>query len=641
MTGQTPRPVALDVLAETIPAELKALPIWTCWRYEWNEKRGAWAKSPYMPYTVKHASSTRPSSWASFERAYACYQERRDFFDGVFIALSKDDPYVGGDFDHGCAGDRVPDTYAEFSPTVGKDGVRFIGRGTIPAACKKPDGELYSRARFLSITGHKLPNAPATIRPIQPELDALYEALKGRAARAVKDGTAGDGDRAQLAKDIPDSEWEAGRLLVRTQIDRLLARVRAAAGEETQLAYLLRGDYAGFHQKWSFVGLYRSDGTLDDSQVRAVAAAGIKGRGFTFPEYAALMSHIYAAKALEKWGTKELWRQELAALWAKMPGPQRAFVRQEKPRRDVIKPRPRGRANVHAATVEQVYTLLVERRAGTGAIVQIGELASAVGVHRRTITSILDELRAAGRITSRRNGQYGGLVVTFSDVIIPAAQAAVSPAAMPEIDVAPPAVEETKTSKRVSSDRAEADHISEPPSMAALAEEYLSLRPTAIGKRIVNADGVVTYRRTKEHFADLVAEHYGREDAFEAYRAEQARRAELARQEWQRYFARLKAMTNDDLITFVASGLQAEIGELMRRDGVFDKRLYKTRRDCALNHLAWRGLELPAKPTRSKPVTPRRKAEKPAAVEQRPLTHEDRIRMRREQWLASREAAPQ
>jgi hypothetical protein len=39
MRSDTPRPIVLDVIPENIPTELKALPIWVCWRYEFNEKR--------------------------------------------------------------------------------------------------------------------------------------------------------------------------------------------------------------------------------------------------------------------------------------------------------------------------------------------------------------------------------------------------------------------------------------------------------------------------------------------------------------------------------------------------------------------------------------------------------------------------
>jgi hypothetical protein len=464
MSLQT-RPVALEVQPENIPAELKALPIWSCWRYEWNEKRQNWGKVPYTPYTVRHASCTCPSSWRSFDAAYACYQERRDFFDGVFIALQADDPYTGGDFDHCHADHRLPDTYAELSPSA--TGIRFIGRGTIPSACKKPAGELYNERRFLSITGHKLPSAPADIRPIQPVLNALYAELKG-STKVITEGTAGNDSRAELVKTIPVSEWEAARQLARTQGDELMRRLRASCGEGTRLALLLAGDYAGFHRRWPFVGIYRADGTPDDSQIRAVMARSIKGRGFMFPQYVVQMSRLFAAQALKKWGTKQAWREELAALWFKSPDPKRLYeprpsylVPIKQPKDDVIEiPRGRGRPS-HAPEVERFYLFLRETISNTDPM-KIGDLADAYGVHRRTASTYLNELRTAKRITTRRLARGKGLIITFDDVIeFAAGETDDSPAAMAEIDAAAAPHEETRDNNCVSSLVAEADHITE------------------------------------------------------------------------------------------------------------------------------------------------------------------------------------
>jgi hypothetical protein len=50
-----------------------------------------------------------------------------------------------------------------------------------------------------------------------------------------------------------------------------------------------------------------------------------------------------------------------------------------------------------------------------------------MGVHRRTIATLLDELRRTQRIQTRRAGRYAGLIVAFADVIY-APSAAVAPA---------------------------------------------------------------------------------------------------------------------------------------------------------------------------------------------------------------------
>ena len=624
------RPIALEVLPENIPAEIKALRVWVCWRYEWNEKRSKWDKIPYIPYETRKAASTRPSNWRTFDVAYACYQERRDFFDGVFFALQESDPYTGGDFDHNTDLARVPNTYAELSPSGA--GVRFLGIGTILAACKKPAGELYSKKRFLSITGHKLPSAPADIRPIQPTLDTLWAQLKG--AHAVKDGNVGSGDRAALVTQIPEAEWQSGRQLARNQDERrrlVDRRLPAAFPPHTQTGMLIREQYAAFHQKWSFVGIFRADGTLDDSMVRAVVATGIRQLGFTLPEYLVIMSDKFAAQALAKWGNRERWREELAALWFKAPEPNRLFV--PKPASEKKHKIARGRASNHAATLEQIYSLLLEHKAGRDAIIHIADLAAAIGAHRRTVTNILSELSDAGRISKRRLAGGGGLVITFTepqrDVIIDAAPAPELPAPARKTDVAPTYAEETKVQDVFLPDRATGDHISEPPTLAELARDYWS--SSANGRRVNDSTGQITNRRTAKHFADLVcAEYpaYTSDQARSAYKAEQQRLAQLEREMWQRFFAWLRSLSDQELITYIAGRARASLlgvvdhtEEQELNVNTFDKHLYIARLKCAKLQLARRGLKMPAKPTKEQPVTltkPRQQqkaAQHPAALQ--------------------------
>jgi hypothetical protein len=136
------------------------------------------------------------------------------------------------------------------------------------------------------------------------------------------------------------------------------------------------------------------------------------------------------------------------------------------------------------------------------------------------------------------------------------------------------------------------------PALADLAAHYLSMPATAIGERFVNEKtGTVVYRRTARHFAALVVEHYGddytRADAIAAYTAERARLAELVRQEWERFFRRLKAMSDDELIAYIAGRCRTEVAELAREGAIFDKHLYRTRLKCAKQHLEWRRLKMP------------------------------------------------
>jgi hypothetical protein len=457
---------------ETIPQELKDRAQWIVWRLV--DKRNG-KKPKKKPYTADASAPpfacdyTDPANWRSFDEAVAYYHSRSGYFAGIGYVFAADDPFVGGDIDHDLSTDRLPATYAEVS--YSGDGTHFIARATGTYVRKTKRGELYSHSRFFAITGNVLPGHEH-ITEQQEAVETFYRSLGGTersAERTVRDGTPGNGSRAELASAISEDEWAEGRNLLRTQGDRLVERAKRAAGNGTQLDLILREDFATFDRNWSCVGIYRADGTLDSSQVRAVAARGIYGRGFTFAEYTAIMSRLYAADALEKWGSKELWRQELAALWAyageKSPTPKiwqptAPAARQSRRKEHSVL---RGRAGNHADLVERVYQQLRDRCADEQAIVKCGELAGVIGCARETISRVIKELITAQRIKTHQLPRAGGLAVTFLGVIYSAEQAPVCAAPMPEMAIEPLApIEETRSQTVFLPDR-EADHISPAP----------------------------------------------------------------------------------------------------------------------------------------------------------------------------------
>jgi hypothetical protein len=155
----------------------------------------------------------------------------------------------------------------------------------------------------------------------------------------------------------------------------------------------------------------------------------------------------------------------------------------------------------------------------------------------------------------------------------------------------------------------------EPPTLLELARAYLA--DPAIGRRVNVATGQITSRRTAKHFADLVTVDYpyAEADARAAYKAEQQRLAELEREGWQRFFARLRHMTDDELITYIAGRARAELitapldhtEEQVSKVSAFDAHVYQTRLKCAKQHLAWRGLKMPSRAAKQQPITPRRR----------------------------------
>lgn len=162
-----PASTVLRLLIENIPAELKALPQWVTWAYEWRDER--WTKTPYNAREEGKAEVNNPATWATFEDALN--SARTTPRDGIGFVFSKDDPYCGIDLD-GCLdaeGRASPearaiidglDSYTEVSPS-GK-GVKIWVRGSLPiegTGCKtsRVEGfggiEMYHRCRYFTMTG--------------------------------------------------------------------------------------------------------------------------------------------------------------------------------------------------------------------------------------------------------------------------------------------------------------------------------------------------------------------------------------------------------------------------------------------------------------------------------------------------------
>src|SRR5205809_655872 len=78
-----------------IPQELRDLRQWVCWRLETPTGRPKPTKVP-ISTTGGHASTTNPASWDTFENAVTYAQEKKL---GIGFVFTRDDPYVGMDFD--------------------------------------------------------------------------------------------------------------------------------------------------------------------------------------------------------------------------------------------------------------------------------------------------------------------------------------------------------------------------------------------------------------------------------------------------------------------------------------------------------------------------------------------------------------
>lgn len=170
-----------------IPSELKAIPRWLLWKLE--ERDGKPTKTPYQ-INGRMAKVNDPSTWTDFDTALATYQAGG--FDGLGIALSKEDDLIGVDLDKCLNPDTgeleaesarivtsLP-TYCEVSPSG--HGLRLFGFGTLPqGGRRKGKVEMYEDGRYLTVTGHRF-NGHDALADITTEIAAVHARIFGKVA---------------------------------------------------------------------------------------------------------------------------------------------------------------------------------------------------------------------------------------------------------------------------------------------------------------------------------------------------------------------------------------------------------------------------------------------------------------------------
>lgn len=170
-----------------IPAELLALGQMVAWR---PERRGEKiTKIPVNPRTGGQASTTDPATWGTFAEADAAASTIVG--GGIGFVFATTDGYTGVDLD-GCRDPETGeiatwaqaiidglDSYTEISPS-GK-GVHIIVKAIKPGEqCKvtRPHiVEVYSAARFFTLTGDHLAGTPSAPQDRQDELADFYRRL--------------------------------------------------------------------------------------------------------------------------------------------------------------------------------------------------------------------------------------------------------------------------------------------------------------------------------------------------------------------------------------------------------------------------------------------------------------------------------
>jgi len=221
-TGERPpRPAYRFVgIPHTCPAieELCSRQQWLVWDHVWVADKEKWTKPPMHPRGGYKCSASDPSNYAPFATAAATAMRRR--LAGVGFALSPDDDYTGIDIDD-CrdpeTGELAPwaaeivgfgETYWEVSPS-GR-GLRGVAHGKINRVLKcDPAGvEMYAEGRYLTITGHRVAEAPGQIEPVPRAIEALR--LRAKVFRSSKEITVAPAASNAIAPRIRHGEISLG-----------------------------------------------------------------------------------------------------------------------------------------------------------------------------------------------------------------------------------------------------------------------------------------------------------------------------------------------------------------------------------------------------------------------------------------------
>jgi hypothetical protein len=190
-----PRPPSAhieDEEVESIPAELRAKPIWLAWKWQWKPAEGQgkakWDKPP-IGANGREIDATNPANLLGFDEAR---RVALSYGDGIGFALGKPDDrlgIVGIDLDH-CIDDqgdvsdeamRIVDLLQSYTyVTPSRRGLRVLVWGTKPGPkCKhtKREIEIYQADRYLTLTSLHLWEGPLPIADRQQELESLYNEL--------------------------------------------------------------------------------------------------------------------------------------------------------------------------------------------------------------------------------------------------------------------------------------------------------------------------------------------------------------------------------------------------------------------------------------------------------------------------------
>lgn len=197
----TPRPTYkadLPLVEANTPAALKTAPQWVIWRFDWNDKRGEWAKVPYNARTLFPAKSNDAATWSTYAEAVDAFGKLPNVA-GVGFMLTPG--FVGVDLDDCRDASGIKpwareileafNTYSEVSPS--ETGVKLFLRANadndIGHVKTHHDGqvEVYWRARWFAVTGNAIEDYSGDVEDRQAEFDRFYGDMFGGEMEPIAD----------------------------------------------------------------------------------------------------------------------------------------------------------------------------------------------------------------------------------------------------------------------------------------------------------------------------------------------------------------------------------------------------------------------------------------------------------------------
>lgn len=173
-------PASTTLTSTMIPDELRQRQQWVVWKAD---------KHPYDAKTGEAASSTDPTTWATYEQAVRA-AENGGQYRGIGYVFSEDDGITGIDLDNCIDGKGVLEpwaqqivsdlrSYTEVSPS-GR-GLHILSRGQLPGNGRNfGQVEMYDQGRYFCTTGKHLDGTPVDIRERSEAVTKLYTQLDAR-----------------------------------------------------------------------------------------------------------------------------------------------------------------------------------------------------------------------------------------------------------------------------------------------------------------------------------------------------------------------------------------------------------------------------------------------------------------------------